>query len=132
MVSNKNECYGGTHCVGSGEEISARKTYPLFYAGGVGQNYPFYSYGYYGECGQISCTKTVGDFRTHWYGIGSSTGAIFKIHKEQQKLRISVEMFVGWLANKNSPWASYCAFMTGYLIALDKQPDVHPVGIGET
>ena len=29
------------------------------------------------------------------------------------------------------PWAAYHAFISGRLIALDKQPDVHTVGIGE-
>ena len=29
-------------------------------------------------------------------------------------------------------WAAYLAFMSGRLIALDKQPGVRPVGVGET
>ena len=37
-----------------------------------------------------------------------------------------------WLANGSLPWAAYCAFMSGRLIALGKQPGVWPVGIGET
>ena len=36
-----------------------------------------------------------------------------------------------WLANKNPPWEAYHAFISGHLIALDKQPFVFPVGIGE-
>ena len=36
-----------------------------------------------------------------------------------------------WLANEIPPWAAYRTFMPGWLIALDKQPDVRPVGVGE-
>ena len=43
-----------------------------------------------------------------------------------------METFVDWLANGSPPWAAYCAFMSGRLIALDIQPGVRPVGIGET
>ena len=39
---------------------------------------------------------------------------------------------MGWLANGSSPWASYRTFMSCHLIALDKQPGVRPVGVGET
>ena len=37
-----------------------------------------------------------------------------------------------WLANGIPPWLAYCAFMLGRLMALDKKPGVHPVGVGET
>ena len=37
-----------------------------------------------------------------------------------------------WLANGIPPWMAYRAFMSGRLIALDKQPGLHPVGVGET
>ena len=43
-----------------------------------------------------------------------------------------MENFVDWLANGSPPWAAYRAFMSGRLIALDKQPGVRPVGVGET
>ena len=36
-----------------------------------------------------------------------------------------------WLANTASPWASYQAMHRGRLVALDKQPGVRPLGIGE-
>ena len=49
-----------------------------------------------------------------------------------EKLGISVEAFVDWLANKSPPWSSYKAFMSVLLIALYKQPGVRPVGVGET
>ena len=37
-----------------------------------------------------------------------------------------------WTFNQNLPWASYQAFMTGSLIALDNLLGVRPVVIGET
>ena len=36
------------------------------------------------------------------------------------------------LANGSLPWAAYRAFMSGRLIALEIQPGVRPVGVGET
>ena len=43
-----------------------------------------------------------------------------------------METFFDWLANRSPPWASYCAFMSGRLITIDKQPDVCSVEVGET
>ena len=43
-----------------------------------------------------------------------------------------METFSNWLDNKIPPWAAYNAFISGCLIALDKQPGVHPVGVRET
>ena len=37
-----------------------------------------------------------------------------------------------WLTNGGLPWAAYHAFISGRLIALDKQPGVRPVGVGKT
>ena len=48
------------------------------------------------------------------------------------KLRLIVEDFVEWLGNGRPPWAAYRALMSGRLIALDKQPGIRPVGVGET
>ena len=36
-----------------------------------------------------------------------------------------------WLANTTPPWAAYRAMRQGRLVALDKQPSVRPLGIGE-
>ena len=59
-------------------------------------------------------------------------GCLLKIGEDSTRLRTSIETFVDWLANGSPPWAAYCAFMPGRLIALDKQPDVRPVIVGET
>ena len=39
--------------------------------------------------------------------------------------------WVEWLGNTHPPWAAYRALMACRLVALDKQPGVRPVGIGE-
>ncbi len=36
-----------------------------------------------------------------------------------------------WLSNESPPWAAYRALMCRRLVALDKQPGVRPVAIGE-
>ena len=59
-------------------------------------------------------------------------GRLFKFRENRKILHTSVETFVDWIANKIPPWAAYCAFMSGRLIALEKKPGVPPVGIGET
>ena len=57
----------------------------------------------------------------------------FKIWGRYQKtLYYYVEIFVDWLANNNPPWEAYCAFMSGRLITLEKQPVVCPINVGET
>ena len=47
-------------------------------------------------------------------------------------IRSSVETFVDWLANGSLPWSAYRAFISSRLIALDTQPGLCPVGVGET
>ena len=47
-------------------------------------------------------------------------------------MRLTVEEFTKWLANKRPPWAAYRALMGGWMISLDKQPGVHMVGVGDT
>ena len=59
-------------------------------------------------------------------------GWLLKFGEDITILRTSVETFVDWLSNGSPPWAAYCAFMSGRMITLDKQPGVRPVGIGET
>ena len=59
-------------------------------------------------------------------------GWLLKFREGSTRLRTSVETFVDWLDNWSPPWATYRAFMSGRFIVLDKQPGVHPVGVGET
>ena len=58
-------------------------------------------------------------------------GWLLKLGEDSTRLRTSVETFVDWLANESLPWEDYHTFMSGRLIALDKQPGVCPFGVGE-
>ena len=40
--------------------------------------------------------------------------------------------FIEWIANRSLTWTAYRAFMSGRMIALDKQPGVRLIGVGET
>ena len=53
-----------------------------------------------------------------------------KFGEGRKKLRISVEIFVDQLTNKNPPWEAYNEFKSIQLIVLDKQPGVCMVRIG--
>ena len=56
---------------------------------------------------------------------------LLKFVEDSTRLSTSVEFIFEWLANGSPPWADYFAFMSGRLIALDKQPGIRPVGVGE-
>ena len=49
-----------------------------------------------------------------------------------RELRLIVEDFMVWLGNGRPPWYAYRALMSFRMIALDKQPGVRSVGVGET
>ena len=52
--------------------------------------------------------------------------------KDDTRLHTSMENCVDWLANGIPPWTAYRAFISGRLIALDKQPGIRPSGVGAT
>jgi hypothetical protein len=54
-----------------------------------------------------------------WYGRASG------------ELRQELANWLEWLSNEYPPWAAYRALMSRRLVALDKQPGVRPVAIGE-
>jgi hypothetical protein len=54
-----------------------------------------------------------------WYGMALS------------KLRQEMADWVDWLSNESPPWAAYRPLIYRRLVALDKQPGVRPVAIGE-
>jgi hypothetical protein len=56
---------------------------------------------------------------------------LLRFGKESEALRQELAEWANWLANGHPPWAAYRALMACRLVALDKQPGVRPVGIGE-
>ena len=48
------------------------------------------------------------------------------------ELQLIVRDFTEWMGNGRPPWATYRALMSGRLIAVDKQPNIRPVGVVET
>ena len=56
---------------------------------------------------------------------------LLRFGSESEQLRLEMSAWASWLANSNPPYASYRALMACRLVALDKQPGVRPVGIGE-
>lgn len=50
---------------------------------------------------------------------------------QSEGLRNEMACWTEWLANGNPPFPAICALMAGRLVALDKQPGVRPIGIGE-
>jgi hypothetical protein len=47
------------------------------------------------------------------------------------ELREEMATWVDWLSNSSPPWAAYRALMSKRLVALDKEPGVRPLAIGE-
>jgi hypothetical protein len=56
---------------------------------------------------------------------------LLRFGEESIELREEIASWADWLANSSPSWAAYRALMACRLVALDKQPGVRPVGIGE-
>lgn len=56
---------------------------------------------------------------------------LLRFGEESTALREEMASFTLWMANGSPPWAAYRALMANRLVALDKDPGVRPVGIGE-
>ena len=56
---------------------------------------------------------------------------LIRFGEESAALRTELAHWATWLCNESPPWAAYRALMACRLVALDKQPGVRPVGIGE-
>ena len=61
-----------------------------------------------------------------YYSIKSRFGAA------SAELRLIVGDLVKWMGNGQHSWDAYISLMSGRLIALDKQPRIRPVRVGET
>ena len=57
--------------------------------------------------------------------------ALLRYGKASSELREEMLEWTLWLGNTSPPWAAYRAMRQGRLVALDKQPGVRPLGIGE-
>ena len=72
-------------------------------------------------------------------GSGSLIGVDYQTLKDwctrfgakSEALREELVVWIPWIAKGSSPWVEYRALMSKLLMALDKCPDVRPVGIGE-
>jgi hypothetical protein len=56
---------------------------------------------------------------------------LLRYGRASSKLRQEMADWVEWLSNESPPWAAYRALMCRRLVALNKQPRVRPVAIGE-
>ena len=56
---------------------------------------------------------------------------LLRFGAESEQLRQVIANLTNWLANDHPPWAAYRALMACCLVALDKQPGIRHVGIGE-
>ena len=56
---------------------------------------------------------------------------LLRFGPESAQLRKEMALQTEWLSNTHPPWAAYRAMMACRLVALDKQPGVRPLGIGE-
>ena len=59
-------------------------------------------------------------------------GWLLKFGEDSTRLCTRMENVLDWLSNGSPPWAAYCTFMSGLLIALYKQLGVRPFVVGET
>ena len=57
---------------------------------------------------------------------------LLRFGEASRELRLIVADFTEWLTNGRPSWAAYQAMMSSLMIALEKQPGVRPVGVGET
>ena len=56
---------------------------------------------------------------------------LLRFGAESEMLREEMAAWCRWLANESPPWAAYRALMACRSVALDKQPGVRPLGVGE-
>ena len=57
---------------------------------------------------------------------------ILRFRFASKELRVIISRLADWMANSSYPWAANHTLMACRLVALDKRPGVHHLGIGET
>ena len=57
---------------------------------------------------------------------------ILRFGAASEELRLIVADFAVWLGNGRTSWSAYRALISGWMIALDKQTGVKPVGVSKT
>ena len=57
---------------------------------------------------------------------------LLRFGRASEELRVVVARLADWMATPPPPWATYHELVACRLVALDKQPGVRPVDIGET
>jgi hypothetical protein len=88
----------------------------------------------------MDCTSE--DLKTLALRMGGSAGpssfhavmlrnCLLRYGRASGKLRQELANWGEWLSNESPPWAAYRALVSQRLVALDKQPGVRPVAIGE-
>ena len=92
-----------------------------------------HSGGYHQGYGDGGCWETLWEGRN---GGGADSVSLqhwlLRFGSASAELRLIVGDFVEWIGNGRPPWSAYRALMSGRLIALDKQPGIRLVGVGET
>ncbi|KAL7549341.1 hypothetical protein ACHAWF_012611, partial [Thalassiosira exigua] len=97
----------------------------------------------YDECPSsvpLDCTEETVQLVTGKLGGGAGPGSVDAVQvkdwllhhgRTSQELREELAAWVEWLGNTTPPWAAFRALMGCRMSALDKQPGVRPLSIGE-
>ncbi|KAL7531461.1 hypothetical protein ACHAWF_003777, partial [Thalassiosira exigua] len=97
----------------------------------------------YDECPSsvpLDCTEETVQLVAGKLGGGAGPGSVdavqakdWLLHHDRasQELREEMAAWVEWLGNTTPPWTAFRALMGCRMSALDKQPGVRPLGIGE-
>ena len=87
----------------------------------------------------MATIDAVEDVAPHLHGSAGPSGVdstaftswLLRYGDASTALREEMAAWLHWLANCCPPWSAYRALMAKRLVALDKQPGVRPIGIGE-
>jgi hypothetical protein len=83
------------------------------------------------EVVEAVATKLSGAAGPEGTDAGDLRNWLLRFGRESEVFCTEMAAWASWIANASPPWAAYRAMMSCRLVALDKQPGVCPVGIGE-